>query len=272
MVMDHTEDETSMRPRGEQRCSDYWRTDPHVAMKIGLLQHGAWNFSDKVRRFAQWMRPQVGPMIGIFGSARDSEQAPNLHARYAARATEIGRLLGERGASLISGHCPGLPELCENAFRQARYSTRKQPIIGVRIVITRDGVIFEETDKTKVDVYLECDDFGPRIEIMETLADGAIWCPGGIGSRLELLQFLQKQQLGDYLGRKIPLVVVGTSHWARIVEDFSAQQDDETIGSHEFWVHVVDHPEEAVDLVLGSNGNKERAERVLIETTGDLTV
>ncbi|MFH1426250.1 MAG: LOG family protein [Candidatus Kerfeldbacteria bacterium] len=241
-------------------------------MQSEWLQHGTWSFSDKVRRYAQWIRPQVGPMIGIFGSARDPEKAPNLHARYANRATEIGRLLGERGASLISGHCPGLPELTENGFKAARISDRKQPVIGVRIVITKDGVIFEETDRTKVDVYIECDDFGPRIEIMEALADGAIFCPGGIGTRLELQLFIQKQQLGSYLGRKIPLVLVGTSHWAKILDDFSAQQEDETIGSHEFWVTVTDHPEEAVELVLGENGNRDRAERILVETSGDLSI
>ncbi|MFC1597927.1 LOG family protein [Patescibacteria group bacterium] len=193
------------------------------------------------------------------------QDAPELHERYADRVVRVGELLGQHGASMISGHCPGIPELAEEAFKRSRISARRQPLIGVRIILRQpDGSIFEETDPNKVDIYIETPLFGARIEVMEAMADGAIFPPGGIGTRLELFLFIQKLQLGHYIGRQIPLVLLGSDHWRPVLTDFRQMVKDGTLNKKEFYVKVTDDPEEAVELVLGSNGNAARAARARI--------
>lgn len=246
-------------------AENYWANNAQAAAKVAVLQNGIEMFAGNACNFARWLKPRVGPIVGIFGSAREPEASPQmaeLHRKYAPRVLRVGRLLGDRGASMISGHCPGIPELAEEAFKQARHHVETQPLIGVRIVLRQpDGAIFEETDSSKVDIYIETPLFGPRIEVMEALADGAIFPPGGIGTRLELMLFIQKLQLGHYLKRRIPLVLLGREHWAEVIDDFSRMCDDGTLDKREFWVEVTDDPEEAVDIVLRENGNADRARR-----------
>lgn len=247
-----------------------WREDARIAAQLALLQKGVRDFSGTTEDFARHLKARTGPVIGIFGSARSPEQAPAMHASYGEGVRTIGHLLGEAGTAMIGGHCPGLPEEAELAFKAARRHVCTQPLIGVRIVLRQpDGSIFEPTDPDKVDIYSEHDKFGTRIEVMEHLADGGIFPPGGVGTRTELYMFLQKLQLGGYLGRRIPLVLFGTTHWRNVIEDFRQMVRDKTLKKKEFYITSTDDPEEAVRLMLAANGNAERARRAL---TGSMRV
>lgn len=121
--------------------------------------------------------------ICVYCASRRSD-----NSAHAAAATELGRLLADRGMTLVygGGHV-GLMGVLADAALAA----------GGRVI----GVIPEQLQQQEVahDNLTELHvvaDMHQRKAMMATLADGYIALPGGLGTLEELFEVLTWQQLG----------------------------------------------------------------------------
>ncbi len=121
---------------------------------------------------------------------------------------------GSEGYGLLTGHCPGVAARVEQGFLRMRAHRLKQALIGIRINMRNrtTGDVFEATDERECDIYVRNKRFGTRIEIMAEFAAAGVFFPGGIGTVLELLIYLQQSQLEHSLGHlngRLKIILVG---------------------------------------------------------------
>jgi uncharacterized protein (TIGR00730 family) len=143
----------------------------------------------------------VGRAIAIFGSAR----TPEDHPEYAA-ARELGRRLGERGYSIITGGGPGTMEAANRGARDAGANS-----IGLNIELP-----FEQHANPYLDVSLEFHYFFTRKVMFVRYAQGFVVFPGGFGTLDEAIEALTLEQTDKVFD--FPVVLVGSDFWEGLVE------------------------------------------------------
>ena len=138
--------------------------------------------------------------VSIFGSARTSPDDPQYHA-----ATEVARLLGEQGFSIITGAGPGIMEAANKGARLA----------GARSIGCNIELPFEQGANPYVDTLVSFRYFMVRKTMFIKYSNAFICFPGGFGTLDELFEAVTLIQTGKIF--QFPVVLFGTHYWAGLV-------------------------------------------------------
>jgi hypothetical protein len=182
-----TEDEQLLRRRTPPAFLD---TDPWRALRI---------LSEFVEGFDAMAA--VGRAVTIFGSARITEDHPDYEL---ARA--IGRKLAQAGYAVITGGGPGTMEAANRGCREGGGLS-----VGCNIELPHEQAL-----NPYVDLGVEFRYFFARKTMFVKYADAFVILPGGFGTLDELFEALTLIQTGKV--RHFPVVLVGTPHWAGLLE------------------------------------------------------
>jgi len=180
---------------------------------------------------------KIGPCVSIFGSARIK---PNT--KYYELATQIARLLSEKGYGIITGGGPGIME----AANKGAYET-KGISVGLNIELPFEQHINPYVDRDK---SINFDYFFVRKVMFVKYAQGFIALPGGFGTLDELFESLTLIQTLKI--DRFPIVLVGSEFWNPMVdwlqktllEEFSNISPEDM---HLF--KVLDDPQDVVDHI-----------------------
>jgi uncharacterized protein (TIGR00730 family) len=138
--------------------------------------------------------------VSIFGSARTSPDDPQYLA-----ATEVARILGEAGFSIITGAGPGIMEAANKGAQLAG-----APSIGCNIELP-----FEQGANPYVDTLVSFRYFMVRKTMFIKYSNAFICFPGGFGTLDELFEAVTLIQTGKIF--QFPVVLFGTHYWAGLV-------------------------------------------------------
>ena len=144
---------------------------------------------------------EVGPAIGVFGSARTPKGSPMWQA-----GIEIGRGLAEAGYAAITGGGPGLMEAVNKGAAQAGGVS-----VGLGIELP-----FEQSLNKHVTLGINFRYFFARKVMFLKYSKGFIVMPGGFGTFDELFEALTLVQT-----RKVtsfPIVLFGTEFWQPLLD------------------------------------------------------
>jgi uncharacterized protein (TIGR00730 family) len=178
---------------------------------------------------------RVGPCITVFGSAR---LGPDDSAYTLAQ--ETGARLARAGFTVMTGGGPGLMEAANRGAQAAGGRS-----IGCNIVLRRG-----QTPNPYTDRVVTFQHFFIRKVMLVKYSVGFVALPGGYGTFDEVFEaatLIQTGKISDF-----PVVLLGRDFWEPLadllVERLLARG---TLGPEDVTrLHVVDTPEEAVDVVL----------------------
>jgi uncharacterized protein (TIGR00730 family) len=182
-----TEDERLLTLGGPY--SDFRSTDPWRVMRIT---------SEFVEGFDKLAGIEKG--VSIFGSARTRPDDPQY-----LQAVEVGRLLGEKGFSIITGAGPGIMEAANKGAKLAG-----APSYGCNIELP-----FEQGANPYVDTLVGFRYFAVRKTMFIKYSSAFIIFPGGFGTFDEMFEALTLIQTGKI--SQFPVVLFGTHYWAGLV-------------------------------------------------------
>lgn len=168
---------------------DFTRTDPWRVLRMT---------GEIIEGFDALASVEKG--VSIFGSARTSPDDPQYKA-----ATEVARLLGEAGFSIITGAGPGIMEAANKGARLAG-----APSIGCNIELP-----FEQGANPYVDTLVSFRYFMVRKTMFIKYSNAFICFPGGFGTLDELFEAVTLIQTGKIF--QFPVVLFGTHYWAGLV-------------------------------------------------------
>ena len=144
---------------------------------------------------------EIRPAVSIFGSARTRPGTADYEL-----TVEIARKLSDAGFAVISGGGPGIMEAAnKGAFEGA------SPSVGLNIELP-----FEQCGNPYQDISLRFRHFFARKVAFVKYAAAYVVMPGGFGTLDELSEALTLMQTGK--GRRMPVVLVGASFWAGLLE------------------------------------------------------
>jgi hypothetical protein len=169
--------------------SDWVHQDPWRVMRIT---------SEFVEGFGQLA--ELGPAIGVFGSARTPATDPS----YAA-GEKLGRKLVEAGFAVITGGGPGAMEAANKGASEAGGVS-----VGLGIELP-----FETGLNQWVDVGINFRYFFARKTMFVKYAQGFAVLPGGLGTFDELFEALtlvQTQKVTSF-----PVVLIGVDYWSGLL-------------------------------------------------------
>ncbi len=143
----------------------------------------------------------IRPAVSMFGSARIREG----HAYY-EKTRDIARRLSDAGFAVISGGGPGLME----AANKGAFAGRA-PAIGLNLLLPK-----EQQSNAYQDISVSFRYFFARKMMFVRFASAYVVLPGGFGTIDELSECLTLVQTGK--SRRIPIILVGTSFWAGLID------------------------------------------------------
>ena len=224
-----TTDQRLLDSRGP---SDWVHTDPWRVMRIQ---------SEFVEGFGQLA--ELGPAIGVFGSARTPVTDPS----YAA-GEKLGRRLVEAGFAVITGGGPGAMEAANKGASEAGGVS-----VGLGIELP-----FETGLNDWVDVGINFRYFFARKTMFVKYAQGFAVLPGGLGTFDELFEALtlvQTQKVTSF-----PVVLIGVDYWAGLLawlRDTVLAQGKISAADLEM-LTVTDDLDEVVDLMVRARAGHAR--------------
>ncbi|MBD3750514.1 MAG: TIGR00730 family Rossman fold protein [Sphingobacteriales bacterium] len=145
---------------------------------------------------------KIGPCVSIFGSARTKPDS-----KYYQIASEVGRLLTERGYGVITGGGPGIMEAGNKGAYEAGGKS-----VGLNIELPFEQFHNRYIDRDKL---LEFDYFFIRKVMFMKYSQGYIGLPGGFGTMDELFEALTLIQTGKIA--KFPIVLIGKDYWGGLI-------------------------------------------------------
>ncbi len=169
--------------------TEWLHTDPWRVMRIQ---------SEFVEGFGALA--DLGPAIGVFGSARTQRDDPNY-----ARAFEVGRLLAEAGYAVITGGGPGAMEAANKGALEANGIS-----VGLGIELP-----FETGLNEYVDLGVNFRYFFARKTMFVKYSQGFIVLPGGFGTLDELFEAVTLAQ--THKVNRFPVVLLGTDYWGGMI-------------------------------------------------------
>ena len=144
---------------------------------------------------------KITPAVSIFGSARTKPDHP-----YYQLTEDIARMLSDSGFSVISGGGPGIMEAAnKGAFAGTGAS------VGLNIKLP-----FEQSGNPYQDIGITFKYFFMRKVMFVKYASAYVVMPGGFGTLDELMEAITLVQTGK--SRKIPIILVGKTFWAGLVD------------------------------------------------------
>ena len=178
---------------------------------------------------------ELGPAVTIFGSAR----TPKTDPLYKAART-VGRKIAQRGVAVITGGGPGIMEA---ANRGAASVNGKSVGLGIEPP-------HEQGLNQWVNLGMSFRYFFVRKTMFVKYSSGAIVFPGGFGTLDEMFEAMTLVQTGK--GRKIPIILVGTSFWQGLVDWFQTQLVTAGVISPEDMqlIQLIDDPDHIVAAIF----------------------
>jgi len=177
----------------------------------------------------------VRPAVSIFGSARVTPDSP-----YYQQTETIARLLSDAGFAVVSGGGPGVMEAAnKGAFEGKSLS------IGLNIQLPH-----EQKANHYQDISQSFRHFFARKYMFVKVAAAYVVMPGGFGTLDELLEALTLIQTGKT--PRIPLILVGSSFWAGLLDWFRDRLISEGMINPEDidLLQVIDEPERVVAAIF----------------------
>ena len=144
---------------------------------------------------------ELGPAVTVFGSSRTSPQDPLYRD-----ATEVGRLVAQRGAAIITGGGPGIMEAANRGATEAGGVS-----VGLGIELP-----FEESLNDWVNLGMNFRYFFVRKTMFVKYSQGAIIFPGGFGTLDEAFELLTLVQ--THKSPAVPVVLYGTDYWRGLMD------------------------------------------------------
>lgn len=199
--------------------------------------YGSWHAFEIMAEFvgATEKLKKITPAVSIFGSARIKPDHP-----YYKLTEEIALLLSESGFSVISGGGPGIMEAAnKGAFAGAG------PSVGLNIELP-----FEQSGNPYQDIGLSFKYFFMRKVMFVKYASAYIVMPGGFGTLDELMEAITLVQTGK--SRKIPIILVGSSFWAGLIDWLKNTLVAEGMASPEdmMLIQSIDDPKHIVETIF----------------------
>jgi len=182
-----TTDQRLLDSRGP---TDWVHTDPWRVLRIQ---------SEFIEGFGALA--ELGPAIGVFGSARTHRDDP-----YYAMGEAVGRGLAEAGFAVITGGGPGAMEAANKGASEAGGIS-----VGLGIELP-----FEIGLNEYVDVGVNFRYFFARKTMFVKYARGFVVLPGGLGTLDELFEALtlvQTQKVTSF-----PVVLIGSAYWGGLLD------------------------------------------------------
>jgi uncharacterized protein (TIGR00730 family) len=179
---------------------------------------------------------EIGPGIGVFGSARTARKDP----MYAA-ATRIGRGLAEAGYATITGGGPGIMEAANKGALEAGGVS-----VGLGIELP-----FEQALNRYVSLGINFRYFFARKVMFLKYSQGFVVMPGGFGTFDEVFEAVTLVQT-----RKVtsfPIVLYGSEFWTPLLGWLreSVLADGYVYPRDLALLQLTDDPDEAVALATG---------------------
>ncbi|HYW51873.1 MAG TPA: TIGR00730 family Rossman fold protein [Gemmatimonadaceae bacterium] len=232
-VVPLTEDSKLLQSPGPR--DDFTRTDPWRVLRMT---------GEIIEGFDALASVEKG--VSIFGSARTSPDDPQYLA-----ATEVARLLGEAGFSIITGAGPGIMEAANKGARIAG-----APSIGCNIELP-----FEQGANPYVDTLVSFRYFMVRKTMFIKYSNAFICFPGGFGTLDELFEAVTLIQTGKIF--QFPVVLFGTHYWAGLVRWLQSRVLSErkiSPGDLDLLL-LTDDPAEAARAVIEAHAAQAKASR-----------
>ena len=214
---------------------DFTRTDPWRVLRMT---------GEIIEGFDALASVEKG--VSIFGSARTSPDDPQYLA-----ATEVARILGEAGFSIITGAGPGIMEAANKGARLAG-----APSIGCNIELP-----FEQGANPYVDTLVSFRYFMVRKTMFIKYSNAFICFPGGFGTLDELFEAVTLIQTGKIF--QFPVILFGTHYWAGLVRWLQSRVLGErkiSPGDLDLLL-LTDDPQEAAQAVIEAHAAQSRSPR-----------
>ena len=154
---------------------------------------------------------------------------------YATAAEELGRLLGQRGHTLIwGGSDGGLMRIVAEAVQK-----NGGKIIGISVQF------LQEKARKNADEMIIAKDIAERKHLLLSRSDAVVALPGGIGTLDEISSVLELKKHTLY---EKPVVILNTDNFYEgLLIEFKRMKDDGFIDAPlESIVHVEKSPEDAI--------------------------
>ncbi|NMB68933.1 MAG: LOG family protein [Chloroflexi bacterium] len=162
-------------------------------------------------------------------------------------AVRLGRLLGERGCTVITGGYIGVMEAVSRGAAEA----------GAHVI----GVTCDEIERFRpgkpnawVKEEQRFPDLVQRLNALIEGCDAAIALPGGVGTLAEIMTTWNRILIGSITPR--PLILAGDG-WRQVVQSFFEGQGEYVAAHDQKWVQFASSIEQAVDLASPPVGRPE---------------
>jgi uncharacterized protein (TIGR00730 family) len=229
-AVDGLSDATGMRLAREMLESAFGLVGDHPATLD--LKIAAAAIAEMREAFAMFGPYKDVPKVTVFGSARTATHDPLY-----SQATEIARLLADRGWMVVTGAGPGI-------MQAAMEGAGREHSIGVSIRLP-----FEQGANPYQDIGLTFHHFFARKVMFVRYATGFVVFPGGFGTLDELFEALLLVQTRKI--REFPVVLVGTEWWSGLIDwarDRLAAEAMISPGDLEL-MRCTDDPDEVVAII-----------------------
>jgi uncharacterized protein (TIGR00730 family) len=174
--------------------------------------------------------------VSVFGSARLGAGHPHYEL-----ARSVGRILAERGYTVITAGGPGNMEAANRGAAEAGGMS-----VGCTIELPSEQAVNEYVNLAIAFRY-----FFVRKTMFVKYSEAYICFPGGFGTMDELFEALTLIQTGKALS--FPVVLCGTAHWAGLVRWVQARMLEEGLVGRDDMdlLQLSDSPEEIVEMAVG---------------------
>lgn len=197
--------------------------------------------------------------VCIFGSARIWPKDPIYHEVF-----RLAQNLSERGIDVITGGGPGLMEAANRGVLAAKRSRSKS--YGLPLDIPS----LPEKPNRHLDFSSAHKRFSSRLDEFIRLSHAVVVAPGGIGTLLELMYVWQLLQLRTVEPR--PFILLGREFWGGLIDWLgSVPAEMRLLDQRDLkQAHLVDTPEEALEIIDRSHGEFLVHQKSLAERTAEM--
>lgn len=175
--------------------------------------------------------------VTFFGSARLTEAHP-----YYQKARELGRMLAEKGYTIVTGGGPGIMQAGNQGACDARGES-----VGLNIQLPHEQRINPYVRQGITFHY-----FFSRKVMLDFSAEAYIFFPGGFGTLDEFFELVTLVQTGK-VNADTPIILIGSEYWSPLIAWFERTLRDtfKTINAQDvtLW-SLTDDLDEAVRLVV----------------------